>query len=292
MDVSIIIVNYNTVSLLIDSIDSIFTQTSGISYEIIVVDNASADNSAFILRERFGLNIQYISLDKNIGFGKANNVGIKQAKGRNIFLLNPDTVVENNAVKILSDYLDENTNVGIVGANLYNKDGSFQASFSNVYPSIGYELGNLLHVFYFFDKEHINYTAQPKEVKSVVGAAMMVKYQVIRQTGAFNPQFFMYSEEEEWCYRTRLAGFKIFNIPEAKIKHLDGQSFNFSADRQKRRIEGLRTLYCVSYSPTYCKIIRGLEYLTIVSRLLTFTVLNKKEKIIFWRFMYKNRRWD
>jgi GT2 family glycosyltransferase len=85
MDVSVIIVNYNTVGLLINSIDSVFTHTSGISYEIIIVDNASVDNSASILQEKFGLNIQYIGLDKNIGFGKANNVGIKKAKGRNNF---------------------------------------------------------------------------------------------------------------------------------------------------------------------------------------------------------------
>lgn len=292
MDVSIIMVNYNTVELLINSIDSVFTHTSGISYEIIVVDNASIDNSAFIMQEKYGLSIQYIGLDKNIGFGKANNVGIERAKGRNVFLLNPDTLLQTNAAKILSNYLDENVNVGIVGANLYNEDGSFQAAFSNIYPSIGYELSNLLHTFFFFDKEHINDTADSREVKSVVGAAMMVKYEVINQTGAFNPQFFMYSEEEEWCHRTRLAGFKIVNIPKAKVIHLDGKSFNFSADRQKRRLEGLRTLYRVSYSPTYCKIVRCIEYLTIISRLLTFTILNRKEKIIFWRFMYKNRRWE
>ena len=111
MDVSIIIINYNTISFLIDAVDSIFAKTEGIEYEIIVVDNNSNDNSKTIIMEKYGKKVIYLSLPENIGFGRANNEGAKIAKGRNLFFLNPDTLLLNNATKILSDYLVMDTMV-------------------------------------------------------------------------------------------------------------------------------------------------------------------------------------
>ncbi len=292
MDVSIIFVNYKTINLLANSIASVLTETKDISYEIIVVDNASGDDSRALLFEKFNNKVKYVSLPDNIGFGRANNEGIKIANGRNVFLLNPDTLLLNNAVKILSDYLDDNSEIGVVGANLYNEDKSFQPSFSHNYPSLGFEVSNLFHALFLFNRENVNSTKNPKIVKSVVGAAMMIKQSVIDKTGAFDPRFFMYAEEEEWCLRIRKSGHKIANVPEASILHLDGKSFDFSADRQKRRLEGVRTLYRISYSPFYCRILRVVEYLTIISRLAVSKILRNHAKIDFWSFMYDNRKWE
>jgi len=292
MDVSIIFVNYNTVALLIDAIDSVLNKTQGISFEIIVVDNASSDNSQQLLTEKFNKKIQYIPLPENIGFGRANNEGMKIAQGRNVFLLNPDTILENNAIKLLSDYLDANPEVGVAGGNLYNEDGSPQPSFSFIYPSIGFELSNLFHVLFLYNRETFNHTVEPMFVKRIVGAAMMIRKTVIDKVGGFDPDFFMYAEEDEWCHRISKAGYKIVNIPEPHITHLDGRSFQFSEHRHKRKLEGIRTLYRVSYSPLYCMILRGVEYLTIISRLASSKLSGNEEKLKYWRFMYNNRKWQ
>lgn len=291
MDVSIIIVNYNTISLLINALDSVLEKTEGILYEIIVVDNNSDDNSQYIINQKYNSQVTYLALSENIGFGRANNKGIEIAKGRNIFLLNPDTILQNNAVKILSNFLDENSSAGVAGANLYNEDGTYQPSFSQIYPSLKVELSNLFHLMFIQNKQCINETNQAIQTLSVVGAAMMIKKGVIEKAGVFNPNFFMYSEEEEWCYRIRKKGFMIFNVPMSKITHLDGKSFQFSENRQKRRLEGVRTLYRVSYNGFYCEMLRLVEYITIVSRLLIFKILKKEDKIRYWSFMYKNREW-
>ena len=291
MDVSIIIVNYNSIALLLDAIDSIFDKTKDIVYEIIVVDNNSNDDSHRIIGEKYNEQIKYLALPENIGFGRANNEGINVAKGRNIFLLNPDTILQNNAVKILSDFLDGNALVGVVGANLYNDDGTYQPSFSQMYPSLKIELSNLFHLMFFQNKQNINQTDQAIKTKSVVGAAMMVRKEVIEKVGGFDPRFFMYAEEEEWCDRIRKAGFLVFNVPSAKITHLDGKSFQFSENRLKRRLEGTRMLYRISYSRFYCTMLKAVEYITIISRLVIFKALKQDKKIQYWSFMYKNRKW-
>jgi GT2 family glycosyltransferase len=291
VDVSVIFVNYNTVSLLINAIDSVLEKTIDIKYELIVVDNASKDNSERILLEKYQNKISYISLLENVGFGRANNEGMKIAKGRNIFLLNPDVLLQNNAIKLLSNYLDNNVEVGVVGGNLFYEDGSPQTSYSLVYPSIGFELINMLHLFSLFKRDNFNDTFSPKEVKIVVGAALMIKREVINSVGGFDPSFFMYSEEDEWCFRIHRAGYKLVNLPQSKITHLEGKSFEFSEDRQKRKLEGIRNFYKVSYSKRYCYFVELICKITICIRFFIFYLLNNKQKMRYWNFMFNNRNW-
>lgn len=289
MDVSIIFVNYNTISLLVNAIDSVLEKTIGVKFEIIVVDNASKDNSEIILANKYQGKVIYILLPENIGFGRANNEGVKIAKGRNVLLLNPDTLLENNAIKILSDYLDFKSDLAAVGGNLYYEDGTNQPSFSLSYPSLRTNILNLIlpnRGIYF------NNSIIPKEVKTIFGAAIMIKKEVFNIVGGFNPLFFMYAEEDELCFRIRKKGYKLMNVPLAKITHLEGKSFQFSEQRLLRRLVGLRTLYKVSYSPTYNTLIRFVEYLIIITRLLIFKLLNNKDKVQYWKFMYHNRKWS
>ena len=118
MDVSVIIVNYKTSQLLVQAIDSILDKTEDIVYEIIVVDNHSQDDSERVVHERYGNQVTYLPLAENVGFGRANNEGLRIVRGRNILFLNPDTILVNNAVRILSDYLDSHPDTGAVGGNL------------------------------------------------------------------------------------------------------------------------------------------------------------------------------
>ena len=122
MDVSIIIVNYNTIKVLLTAIASIVEKCNGFSYEIIIVDNNSSDSSQSTLNERYSDRVKLLYLPENIGFGRANNEGIKIAIGRYVLFLNPDIILIENSIKILSDYLDSHPSVGIVGGNLYTPD--------------------------------------------------------------------------------------------------------------------------------------------------------------------------
>ena len=118
--VSIIMVNYNTKELTKKAIQAVFDKTEGVEYEIIVVDNDSKDGSVEELKKTFQDKIIIIESKENLGFGRGNNLGIKQAKGKYIFLLNSDTELINNAIKIFYDYMEQNEQVGICGGNLYN----------------------------------------------------------------------------------------------------------------------------------------------------------------------------
>ena len=133
MDVSVIIVNYNTFRMTADCIESVRQKTSGISYEIILVDNGSTDGSKDFFEQFEG--IKYIYSDENLGFGRANNLGAKQASGDYLFLLNSDTLLINNAIKILYDYINTHQSVGVVGGNLVGLDSTERISFERVFTS-------------------------------------------------------------------------------------------------------------------------------------------------------------
>lgn len=223
MDVSIIIVNYNTVHLILDCIASVIEKTKDIEYEIIVVDNNSCDAAASKLAERFDGYFKYVQLPDNVGFGKANIEGYKHASGRNIFLLNPDTLLLNNAIFELCSYIDRHDRVAICGGNLYDKD--LRPSLSHV------QFGDILTNILFkgpcrklFPNYFFNTSDKPLKVRMISGANMMIKRTIIEEIGFFDPDFFMYCEDNEFCYRVRQHHYTIVNIPRSRIMHLEGRS--------------------------------------------------------------------
>lgn len=221
MDVSVIIVNYNTRKLTAACIDSVYAKTRKVSFEIILIDNASTDGSKeFFERDS---RINYIYNTENLGFGRANILGYKYASGRNIFLLNPDTILLNNAIKELCNYIDNHPNVAICGGNLYSREGV---------PSLSHQqqgdiLLPLLLRYYFrklIPNQNFNHTHQPLSVNMLSGANMMIRRTIIEEIGFFDPDFFMYFEDNEFCHRVRKHHYKIVNYPGARIMHLEGQS--------------------------------------------------------------------
>lgn len=248
MDVSIVIVNYNTLLLVKNCIDSIIAKTACVNYEIIVVDNASTDNS----KEYFSndTRIKYIYNEKNLGFGLANNVGIKIAKGRNIFLLNPDTLLLNNAIKILSDFLDKHPKVGCCGGNLYNADLEPIHSYSMMLPSYLWELNLLfaskIEKILWGKNAQFNHTLKNRKVGYICGADMMLRRSVLDQVGCFSDSFFLYYEDTELSYRIKQAGYEIISVPKAEIQHLVGKSMGgkeFNPLRVKFVESGLSSFY-------------------------------------------------
>lgn len=260
MDVSIIIVNYQSSNLVIDCINSIFQKTKEISYEIIIVDNASNDNSVECLTKIFGDKVKIISSKLNLGFGKANNLGEKYAVGKYIFLLNPDTILVNNAIKILMNSLKKNEDIGCVGGNLYTLDmrpcPSYSLLFDDLnterkYASWYYLIKNKIEQKFSFKNKKIiknfNYDESIKEVAYIFGADMMMEKSLFDKLGGFDPDFFMYAEEEELSWRIKKDNKKNCSVPQAKIIHLEGATQktddSFNKKSFKLRLNGTMTYF-------------------------------------------------
>lgn len=253
MDVSVIFVNYNSIHLLQNAIASVIEHTHGVQYEIIVVDNNSSDNAKNLLQEYFpSVPIQFVALSANIGFGRANNEGFKRAQGRHIFFLNPDTILLNDAIAILSGYLENEPKVGVCGGNLYTEKMLPMHSFSRVLPSIIWQVNLLFFGLPFkaiYGKNtDFNHTEIPIPVGYVTGADMMIKRSVLDKTGGFSDDFFMYFEETELSLRIKNQGYKIMSIPQAKIIHLESQTFSCNEIKQRYYVESWHTYFRKRYN--------------------------------------------
>lgn len=261
IDITIIIVNYHSANMVIDCINSIFEKTKDVTYEIIVVDNASGDNSVEKLQETFADRISVIASEENLGFGRANNLGNVRARGEYIFLLNPDTILVNNAIKILRDSLAENPQYGVVGGNLYMPDMTPAPSYCLRFDDLASEkknaswrklIGSKVREKLGFNKslpfeDAFNRTEQALQVAYIFGADMMMKKALFDEVGGFDPDFFMYAEEEELTWRITQKGYQVMSIPEAKIIHLEGATTKnqneFSERQFKMRMNGAMTYY-------------------------------------------------
>lgn len=228
-DVSVVIVNYNTYQLLEACIKSVINSTKGVDYELIVVDNHSDSELSFKLDRAFPNQVLTLQLTENLGFGRANNEGIKHATGKYVLCLNPDTLLINNAIGLLCDYMNHHPAVGICGGNLYDAHMNPTHSYRMALPSFWWEID--FHLGYFFGKLiwgknlEFNYSDRPRSVGYITGADMMIRKEILDITGGFSIRFFMYFEECELTYRIKKLGYKVFSVPEAKIQHLEGKSF-------------------------------------------------------------------
>lgn len=232
-DVSVIIVNWNAGKYLEETINSLREKANDISYEIIIVDNNSnKDEESYIFLDKLleQNNITVIKSEENLGFAKANNIGMELAKGRNFLILNPDVTFHNNVIKILSDYLDNNETVGMVGPKVLNIDGSFQQPCLRGKPYPKDTLFHLIGLAKAFPKcEALNGYAlwhlnrdEINECGALSGCCMMLKKSLYEEIGGMDEQFFMYQEETDWGLRTAKAGYKIVYNPNAEITHYQG----------------------------------------------------------------------
>lgn len=243
MELSVIIVSYNRRELLEQCLTSLQKELAGISSEIIVVDNASRENIAEMVRNVFP-GIRLIQNRQNVGFARANNQGLESACGHRFLVLNPDTVVQPGAIVSLLRYLDVHPGVGAVGPRLIYGNGSFQPSTFG-YPSILKEIANLAGIDRYFPKGGrigalIGITLgrlfpeffsmylggeEPRKVPSIFGACIMIRREVWEIAGGFDPVFFLYWEDAEWCYRMAKCGFEVHFFPGAVVTHQGGDDY-------------------------------------------------------------------
>lgn len=237
MDVSVIMVNYNTLELTKNTINSVIEKTKDLTYEIILVDNASTDGSVEFFEKKYIDKIIFIKNDENLGFGKANNKGIEKAKGKYVFLLNSDTLLINNAIKILFDFMEKNEDCGACGGNLYTNNleptNSYRRKMLNCRGLFFEDIENSIRIRLarnkYFKKINIkiltfNYSQNIKNVEIIIGADLFLRKNILSQIGIFDEDFFLYHEESELCYRILKYNYKIYSNPKAKIIHLEGKS--------------------------------------------------------------------
>ena len=225
---SVIIVSYNTRQMTLDCLHALQAGLEGLSAEVWVVDNASADGSADAIRAAFP-KVHVVDNPVNAGFGAANNLALKQAAGEFLLLLNTDAFAAPGAVAALVDYLKSHPNAGIAGPRLLNADGSVQRSCYR-YPSPGRAWLENLGLSGLLARHSVlgDYSAwahdREQAVEWVIGACLLVRREAYRQAGGFDEAFFMYQEETDWQKRVRDAGWEIAFTPSAVVTHLGGAS--------------------------------------------------------------------
>ncbi|MBI4810097.1 MAG: glycosyltransferase family 2 protein, partial [Ignavibacteriales bacterium] len=248
MRLSIIIVNYNVRPFLENSLLSVRRAMKGIDGEVFVVDNASDDGSVEMVLQKFS-DVKLIVNEKNVGFAVANNLAIKEARGEYLLLLNPDTILQEDTLHIMIEFLDRNRDAGLIGCKILNPDGTLQLACRRSFPTpwvaftkiVG--LSNLFSRNPLFGKYNLAYLDPDKtyEVDAVSGSFMFVRRQVIDSVGVLDEQFFMYGEDLDWCYRIKKAGWKIYYVHGTQVIHYKGESVRRSdIDEVKLFYEAMR----------------------------------------------------
>jgi len=245
IDLSIIIVSWNVEALLVECLNSILRSPVSVGervegrpvVEIIVVDSGSTDGTVERLKRDYP-QVTLLAQAENIGFTRANNLGLKIARGRHLLLLNPDTVVLDDALGTMIAYLDANPDVGLIGPHTRNTDGSTQST-RRRFPSLAvaffestwlqpYAPKHLLDSYYVVDGNGVRETI---DVDWVQGSAIMARREVYEQIGGLDEGYIMYSEELDWCRRAKDAGWRVVYLGDAEIIHHGGKSTEQAAAR-------------------------------------------------------------
>lgn len=230
IEVSIIIINYNTRELTKNCIDSIFYHTPENRFEVIVIDNASSDGSYDVLSTLEYKNYHYIRNEKNIGFSKANNKAAITASGEYLFFMNSDMLFVNDVVSSLFEKIHHNPAIGIIGPKFLNPDGTLQISCRN-FPGIVFGLTKFFPCLKrFFSGKNLEYYQVQRDysveqtVDTVSAGALMISRKLFRDVGGFDEFSFMYAEDADICRQVRDRGLKIMYNPSAILIHFGGQS--------------------------------------------------------------------
>ena len=241
VDLSIVIVSWNTKALLLDCLASVYHTLRDLTFEVFVVDNASSDGSVAGVREQYP-QVKVIQNDRNLGFAAANNKALRQIAGRYALLLNTDAVLTEGSVGNLLRFMDAHPRVAMGCGQLLNANGTKQNSIAN-FPTLLTLLGNeaLLRILWpkRFPSKRRDY-AMPIPVESCIGACLMVRKAAMDEVGLLDERYFFFMEETDWALTMRKAGWECWFVPEARTYHLQGQS---AGDQVSARIMFYRSRY-------------------------------------------------
>ncbi len=285
LDLSIIIVSYNTAEITVGAVRSVIDTAKKISYEIIVVDNASTDGSVEAIKKLKSSRVTVIQNKKNEGFSKANNIGVARAEGRYILFLNSDTVVHENTLDGMVEWMDENPKVGAATCKLVMPNGKLDDASHRGFPT---PLRSLFHfsgiasIFpnsSFFNGYHLGWKDINKthEIEALVGAFMLVRHKAGEDVGWWDEEYFWYGEDLDFCYRLSKNGWKIFYVPEYSTLHYKGVSGGLKKESREitqatketklkatnARFDAMKIFYKKHYINTYPRLITNLVFLGI-----------------------------
>lgn len=268
-DLTLSIISADNLELLLPCLQSIFDNTGQVSLQVFVVDNASSDGTAAAVSDAFP-EINVIQNLEKLGFSSNNNLVLEQSQGRYAMLLNDDTLVRAGALDHMVAYMDAHPHVGAAGAYLLNPDGSFQPSYARFPHPL---LEGLLPTT-IWTHRITAHNGQPFAVDSVCGAAMLVRRQAMQEVGlldtAFDP---IYSEEVDWCYRIKKAGWEIVTLPQAEIIHYGSQTMNRVVPRKYELLLSHKLHYFRKHNGSVAaNIYRAALGLTTVTKLLWWSL--------------------
>lgn len=231
MDLSVVIVNYNTRDRLLDCLQSLLPEIAGVAHEVFVVDNASADGSVAAVTREFP-SVRIIANTINLGFARANNLALREAGGTDILLLNPDTLVRRNAVGIMRAALHDQPAAVAIGPKVVRPDGRLDLACRRSFPRPWVALARLTGLSRLFSRSRwlaqYNRTFedpdQPGEIDAGTAAAMCFRRDALEAVGFFDESFFMYGEDLDLCFRLKARGGRIYYVPAAVILHYKGES--------------------------------------------------------------------
>lgn len=281
MDLSVVIVSYNTKELLADCLRSVSIAAKTIKTEVFVVDNNSRDGSAQMVKNNFP-QVKLIANRDNRGFSKANNQAIKLARGKYVLILNPDTRVLPDTFTKMIKFMDENPDVGVATCRVEFPNGSLDVDCRRHFPTPWRSfchfcgLSKIFRGSKIFDQYNYGYLPQDRqhEIDACVGAFMIIRKSAIKKVGMFDEEFFFYGEDLDWCWRFREKGYKIVYTPITKIIHYKGASSGIKkssqeltkATRQSKRvvmrqsIRAMRIFYRKHFENKYPFFINWLMY--------------------------------
>jgi GT2 family glycosyltransferase len=259
-DLSVIIVNWNSVAFLEQCLHSLFQTVTSIQLEVIVVDNGSKDGCDTMLERRFPL-VRFIQSEENVGFPRANNLGFGYSKGRNLLFLNPDTEVLPSAIERMMRFLDNTPDAGLVGAQLLNTDGTIQTSCIQRLPTIlnqaidlEFLRARMPRLDLWGIRPLIEAPTSTASVEVISGACLMIRRSLFEALGMFETSYFMYAEDVDLCLRALRAGLKNYYVGHAVVVHHGGQSSATSSDSNFGAVMNRESLY------RYFKVHRSLVY--------------------------------
>lgn len=290
LDLSIIILNWNTSDLLVQCLNSVFKFTKKINFEVIVCDNGSTDGSEKIIKRKFGKKIRFIQNGKNLGFSAGNNPGLKMAKGRYLLLLNSDTKIDYDVFSNLVKWMDKRPQVGVCGPRRLNADGSIQTNGVGNLPSLQAVFFNLVLPFHkipIFNAflPALHFGNRIKYLMShmsgwVTGACFMIRREVYEKIGGLDENIFMYVEETEYCKRVKDQGWQIWYVADDYIYHLErGSSTSGKTNAIVGVYKGLK-YYFLKHKPAW-----QVKYLVWFLKLGAFLrmPLNMKTYLSAWK---------
>jgi hypothetical protein len=299
MDLSIIIVSFNTKSLLVSCIKSVLKYTKAIKFEIIVIDNGSKDGSAAAAKD---LSVRVIENNNNPGFATANNQGVKVSGGKYVLFLNSDTEIHDNVLGEMLAWMNLNSKAGVATCALKNTNGSMQAT-GGYFPTLLRVFSwmtiqdiplvdSIIKPFHPYHSKSIffkgdKFYKNKKELDWVTGAYLLTRKDVLNRIGGWDESFFMYVEEVDLCYRIKKLGYKIWFLPKWSITHLGGASSKTNEFSLISEYDGVKKFYGKHYPRWQFPILRLILKIGALGRIVLFGILEGRQSAKIYEKVYR-----